>query len=229
MGNGATLQSGASLRSPDDRYALIMQADGNLVEYGPAGVIWHTRTGSAGSVAIMQGDGNLVIYRPGGVAVWHSQTGGRGASRLALQSDSNLVIYGPSGPTWTRGSGAIGQPGTRGRTRTSNGGYAGNCTWWVYERARDAIGVYPDIGGNAWQMALNAPGKGWTVTSQSRAQSILAMPPGSGASSVGHVMWVKQVDGNRVLISDMNYDNRGGIRDNVWYTPKSTDRFILIN
>lgn len=112
---------------------LVMQADGNLVDYqeytGEAR--WSTRTGAPGAVAVMQDDGNLVVYAPGGRAVWASKSDqapaleqnqdrllngqlmGRGDSlvsqngshRAVLQTDGNVVVYGPSGPVWATGTG----------------------------------------------------------------------------------------------------------------------------
>ena len=62
------LTANQSIYSPDGQYQLIMQGDGNLVEYGPGGqVIWDAATnGNPGAYAIMQGDGNLVVYSPAG-------------------------------------------------------------------------------------------------------------------------------------------------------------------
>ncbi len=41
----------------------------------------------------MQGDGNFVVYQVGGSAVWSTQTGGSGATHMAMQTDGNLVLY----------------------------------------------------------------------------------------------------------------------------------------
>ncbi len=108
LGTNQTLQSGQSLWSIDGRFRLVMQTDGNLVEYGPSGVVWNSRTaGYGGAVAIMQGDGNLVVYAPGGRPVWASGTDGRGTSTVIVQNDGNTVIYGPSGATWSVYTGII--------------------------------------------------------------------------------------------------------------------------
>ena len=66
------LTANQSIYSPNGQYQLIMQGDGNLVEYGPGGqVIWDAGTnGNPGAYAIMQGDGNLVVYSPAGKALW---------------------------------------------------------------------------------------------------------------------------------------------------------------
>lgn len=103
---GESLGAAQQLTSPDGRYRLVMQGDGNLVQYGPGGqAIWSSGTQGSGHTVVMQADGNLVVYAPGGVSRWQSATGGRsGSFRLELQDDSNLVIYGPAGAAWTRNS-----------------------------------------------------------------------------------------------------------------------------
>jgi hypothetical protein len=106
---GAELHAGDSITSCDGRFELVLQADGNLVEYGPDGAIWSTLTGplvspaspkvgygGLGDKAVMQEDGNFVLYKDD-VAVWYSSTAGFGGARLLLQDDSNLVVYGRDG------------------------------------------------------------------------------------------------------------------------------------
>jgi hypothetical protein len=99
---GSVLTPGRYLRSSDGRYALLMQADGNLVLYGPGyHVLWATNTGGhPGGDATVQADGNFVLYA-GGNAIWTSYTGGRGSSYLVMQSDGNAVVYKDAGgSTW---------------------------------------------------------------------------------------------------------------------------------
>lgn len=90
---GEGLDVGQSIVSPGGAYRLIVQNDGNVVLYGPAGARWASRTGTAGTVLRMQADGNLVAYAPGPRAVWDSGTAGTGATRLVAQDDGNLVLY----------------------------------------------------------------------------------------------------------------------------------------
>lgn len=89
------LLKGQYLRSPDKRYALLLQSDGNLVLYAPGyRVLWHSRTQIVGSARlILQNDGNLVLYDANSRAHWHTYTGSTRADRLILQSDGNLVLY----------------------------------------------------------------------------------------------------------------------------------------
>jgi hypothetical protein len=98
------LNGDQSLTSPDGRWKLVMQGDGNLVGYarsqsdgGISGAFWASGTsGQYGATAIMQGDGNLVIYNNGS-AIWASGTGGSYGAKVVMQSDRNIVIYNTSG------------------------------------------------------------------------------------------------------------------------------------
>jgi hypothetical protein len=90
------LNSGERITSPDGRYTLELQSDGNLVEYGPGHVaVWATGTSpGGGTIARLQGDGNLVVIAPGNRPVWASNTAGTQGATLELQNDANLVLYG---------------------------------------------------------------------------------------------------------------------------------------
>jgi hypothetical protein len=102
---GERLTAGQSKTSPDGRYRLTMQSDGNLVLYTAAGeALWHTHTyGSGATHAILQHDGNFVLYTAGGDAKWHTHTWDTAADRLVVQNDSNVVLYGPDAtPYWHR-------------------------------------------------------------------------------------------------------------------------------
>jgi hypothetical protein len=97
----AVLHPGESLTSPDGRFNLVMQSDGNLVEYQGQSVLWNTATyNHPGAFLVMQGDGNAVVYGPSGGALWNSRTGGHASAayHLELQGDANLVVYPPAGP-----------------------------------------------------------------------------------------------------------------------------------
>lgn len=100
LGPGGAIGQGQCLHSPGGAYALCLQTDGNLVQYGPGGPLWTTGTnGRGGNALVNQGDGNLVLYAAGGVPLWAS--GARGASALVVQADGNVVSYAGSTPTWT--------------------------------------------------------------------------------------------------------------------------------
>jgi len=99
------LQVGWFLQSPDVRYRLIMQTDGNLVLYQRPGYnpIWHSQTyGNPGAEVVMQSDGNLVIYAPGRGAIWGTRTAGRPGTILRVEDTGRLVLYAPGRvPIWS--------------------------------------------------------------------------------------------------------------------------------
>jgi subtilase family serine protease len=97
---GQVLHAGQTLTSPNGRYGLVMQTDGNLVAYDSGRAIWASNTYGTGSAnyLIMQTDGNAVVYTSAGHAVWASNTNGTGsANYLAMQTDGNVVVYTSAG------------------------------------------------------------------------------------------------------------------------------------
>ncbi|GAA2712049.1 CHAP domain-containing protein [Actinoplanes palleronii] len=92
---GEQLGTNARLVSPNGQFALVMQSDGNLVEYAPGNrAVWSTGTNRAGSIVRMQTDGNLVVVAPGNISVWWTGTNGNPNAALELQDDGNAVVYG---------------------------------------------------------------------------------------------------------------------------------------
>jgi len=95
---GERLLPGQEIRSADGRYRFVLQHDGNLVLYGPAGkALWSTRTaGKAVTAAAMQSDGNFVLYNHS-KAVWHTRTHGHSGARLVVLDTGDVVIRGSGG------------------------------------------------------------------------------------------------------------------------------------
>ncbi len=93
LDGGGELTQGESLTSPNGRFELKMQKDGNVVLYDATKPIWATNTQRDGAELLkMQDDGNFVVYakkKP----VWSSKTPGNSGASLKLQDDGNLVIY----------------------------------------------------------------------------------------------------------------------------------------
>jgi hypothetical protein len=96
------LAPGQRLVSANGQYVLVMQGDGNLVEYAPGNrAIWASGTNARDSVVRMQSDGNVVIVAPGNRPVWATGTNGNPGATLELQSDANLVVYAQGhSPRW---------------------------------------------------------------------------------------------------------------------------------
>lgn len=108
---GETLAAGQSLVSPNRRWTLVMQGDGNLVLYEEGGIArWATYTnGGPDRRAVMQGDGNFVVYNSSDQPLWHTTTAGFGdTAYLSVQDDGNVVIYAQGLPVWARSDGYLG-------------------------------------------------------------------------------------------------------------------------
>jgi hypothetical protein len=90
---GDRINSGDQIYSPDGHNRLVMQADGNLVEYDSDGdTLWASETSVPESILIAQADGNLVVVAPGNRPVWSS--GVRSDDVVyQLQNDRNFVGY----------------------------------------------------------------------------------------------------------------------------------------
>ena len=107
MDTGQQLTSGQYLASPSQQYILLLQSDGNLVEYytPTRSVLLATNTaGNPGDRLYFQGS-NLVVYSSKDAVLWQSGTGSTTASELQLQDDGNLVLYNTTGlPVWESGT-----------------------------------------------------------------------------------------------------------------------------
>jgi hypothetical protein len=103
--NGRTLTSGQSLTSPDGRYRLTVQPDGDLALVAladPSTVVWHTATsGHPGARLVMQLAGNLVLVDPQGLLLWNTGTRGSGVS-LSVQSGGDVVVHAGANVLWDR-------------------------------------------------------------------------------------------------------------------------------
>lgn len=86
---------------------------------------------------------------------------------------------------------------------TSNNAYSyGQCTWYVAGRR-----AVPGHWGNARNWYSNAQAAGWKVGTAPEVNAIAW----TSAGWFGHVAYVEDVDGDRVLIAEMNnYGVRGG-------------------
>ncbi|CAG8757786.1 15042_t:CDS:1, partial [Racocetra persica] len=82
--------------SPNGKYRLVMQTDGNLVLYDGPTALWQSCTCGKGDGPyrmVLQTDGNLVVYAGNGLPMWTSNTCNEQVSYLAVQNDANVVLY----------------------------------------------------------------------------------------------------------------------------------------
>ena len=142
---GQQITSGTQIASPDGKFVLQMQSDGNLVLRAPGNIpLGDTHTaGHDGTIAMMQADGNFVLIARGNIPVWSSGTDGHPGTVLQVQDDGNVVLYAPGhqvlrvlftafpNPTPTVPSATVPAPGTSTATPapgTSGGSGAANTT-----------------------------------------------------------------------------------------------------
>jgi murein DD-endopeptidase len=88
---GTTLQPGDSVNSVNGQFRLVLQGDGNLVEYGIGNaVLWASNTANQpGATVVVQKDGYLTMVRNGRiVAQWGS--GGVAAKDFGVRADGEL-------------------------------------------------------------------------------------------------------------------------------------------
>jgi len=132
-----TMYAGEYILSPDGRFGLLMQPDGNLVAYGPSPCgaprpdicqgpydWWASNTdGQPGSRVVMQGDGNLVIYRPDGGVAWASNTKDSDATRVMVTNQGHFHLTRGDGSTVTMLAGLSEQNSTLSYAGTMPAGY----------------------------------------------------------------------------------------------------------
>ncbi|MFE3524823.1 hypothetical protein ACFXOD_24885 [Streptomyces sp. NPDC059161] len=106
LSRGETLYAGDSIigtTGSSTWFQLIMQPDGNLVEYRWDGdptegaqsrkVCWASNSnGSGANHATYQGDGNFVVYTPDGHAAWASDSMGGAGSTVDINSRGFLYV-----------------------------------------------------------------------------------------------------------------------------------------
>jgi len=93
---GQQLAPGQQITSPDRRYKLTYQGDGNLVIYRSADMlpVWSSGTyGTSAGRTIMQSDGNFVVYNAAGAPVFHTYTFGNPGAFLRLQNNGSITIF----------------------------------------------------------------------------------------------------------------------------------------
>jgi hypothetical protein len=83
------------LLSSNGLSVLILQPDGNLVDYSMDGkVLWASgTTGQSIGYGMMQSDGNFVLRHPDGTWAWATWTQNTPSRELVLQNDGNVVVY----------------------------------------------------------------------------------------------------------------------------------------
>lgn len=96
---GQSLPLNAGLASPNGRYGIVLQSDGNVVisrrDSQPWRPVWSSGTENTGANSLVLGnDGILRLYGSDGRVIWQSQgPGGLGSYYFQIQDDGNAVVY----------------------------------------------------------------------------------------------------------------------------------------
>ena len=80
---------------------------------------------------------------------------------------------------------------------------AGNCTWYAYERRAQMGRPIGGLWGNAYSWAMSARGAGFTVNNTPAVGAVIQSSGGGGG--YGHVGVVERIEGDNIVVSDMNY------------------------
>lgn len=93
------MSPGQVLLSPNGKYSLVIQPDGNMVVYG---VMWSSQTaGIPPASLVMQGDGHLVLYSEAGDPVWMSGTSGHPGAIAELDDNGVFVVKAEDQVIWS--------------------------------------------------------------------------------------------------------------------------------
>jgi hypothetical protein len=107
LASGGFLRPGRRITSGNGRFALVMQPDGNLVDYAMRGKVALWQSGTSGhfnAYVVMQADGDLVVYPQGRTAplpgqptsaLFSSATYGYPGSSAGLTNSGVLVVRAP--------------------------------------------------------------------------------------------------------------------------------------
>ena len=200
--HGEVLTAGQYLESGDRHYTVVMQRDGNLVEYvtGSGHALWSSGTGGhPGADVIMQDDGNLVIYGGASGALWSSGTAGSGLPVFYAQTDANLVVYHGGTPAWASGSydNAL-LPGEV----LKHGWYLESGNGFELIMQDDGNLVEYDSSGALWATGTNGRGSDFAIM-QTDGNLVIYGTNGAlwASGTVGHpgAALVDQQDGNQVI------------------------------
>lgn len=224
---GQVLRANQYIESFNTRYVLLMQPDGNLVEYGGEAfdAVWNTRTfGNPGAYAVFQADGNTVVYSSDGRPLWYSGMRA-GANRLVLQDDGHLVNYNSSGTAlWYTGVFSADYSAYVGTDVIGPGGGLYQNQYLRSGDGRYSLRMQPD--GN---LVVYGPGNHalWNSRTFGNPGSWFAVQPDGNLvvyNSYGRALWWSGMKSNSKLLS-MQPDGNLVQYDNSWRALWSSGTF----
>jgi len=103
------------------------------------------------------------------------------------------------------------------------------CASYVAWRIAKETGIYPQWG-DAWTFTNAAINTFHSSDGAPQPGSIAVMDPGTAGQSHGHVAWVEAVSGNKVLVSQYNYDYGAGygMYSEMWLSSGAFDHYVKI-
>lgn len=116
------------------------------------------------------------------------------------------VVTTPSVSSYVSGSGNFPAPNPSYIAR-NNGGYPGQCTWYIYNRlAQLGVSIPYRVMGNGGQWGSYARSYGYSVSSTPKAGRVVSFQGGeAGSSAYGHVAFVESVNADgSITVSEMN-------------------------
>lgn len=206
-----TLKAGQAVSSPNGRFQLVMQTDGNLVLYTPTGrAIWNTKTaGHPGAYAVMQGDGNAVVYDSSNSPLWNAGTSGHPGSYLAVQDDGNVAVYEGATARWASGS-VDGRLESGERLNAGQKLYSPSEAFYVAMQGDGNLVLYRSSGGALWNS--QTAGRPGAYAIMQPDGNLVVYDAGGGTAlwnsgTAGHPgsYFVIQDDGNGVIYAGSTY------------------------
>ena len=95
------LIQGQTVTSANGQYTLVMQQDGNLVEYQGSNLLWSTGTNQTTTTfAFMQGDGNFVLTDAQLNHVWSTGTNNHSGAYLMVENNGSIGIFQNGSVIW---------------------------------------------------------------------------------------------------------------------------------
>jgi len=224
--NGQRMYGNQYILSIDGRFVLMMQSDGNLVQYGQSGAIWASGTdGHSGAYLGMQSDGNIVIYASNHTPLW--STGQKGIQKLVMQSDGNLVARNSSNQAvWANN---ISQ-GTLGLVYKGSDHLNSGMTLTKKQYFRSSDKRYVTVMHSNGELAVYGPGwhKLWKSPTAGNSDAYLGMQSDGNMviySASQTALWATGKKGIQKLVmqSDGNMVARNSSNDAVWATNTDGD------
>jgi hypothetical protein len=93
LNKGSDLTTGNSIFSPDGKYKITLESNGNMVLYNNNTQVWQSNTAGQGATKLsLQNDGNLVLNTASNQSKWAASSNNTAVQRLVLSNDGNLLI-----------------------------------------------------------------------------------------------------------------------------------------